>query len=253
MSNEGAPRRRDAASLSRLAAVAGAAVVTVLAVAGASGLAPGTAMGETPAHLRLSEQSLPLATDPSAAAARPAATQPDTEERLVDKDAGSTGPGSGGPDSGGSEAEGREGAGPDPAESTAVPVRSGHGKRVVYDIGAQRVWLVSERGTQTRTYLVSGSKDAGLLDPGRYRVYSKSRHAVAYNYEETMNYMVRFAYGERWPIGFHDVPAFEDGTLAQSRSDLGTPQSAGCIRAWITDAKALWQFSDVGTPVVVVA
>ncbi|MGH3500547.1 MAG: L,D-transpeptidase, partial [Nocardioidaceae bacterium] len=32
---------------------------------------------------------------------------------------------------------------------------------------------------------------------------------------------------------------------------LGTPQSDGCIRQWIKDAKALWGFAPVGTTVVV--
>jgi lipoprotein-anchoring transpeptidase ErfK/SrfK len=67
-----------------------------------------------------------------------------------------------------------------------------------------------------------------------------------------MKFMVRFAHGERAAIGFHDIP-YKDGSLVQSRSDLGTPLSSGCIRQWRPDAKALWRFAPVGTPVVVVA
>ncbi len=141
--------------------------------------------------------------------------------------------------------------GAEPAAEPRVPPRSGQGKRIVYDISEQRVWLVTRKDAVARTYLVSGGTDPDLLDPGRYAVYSKSRHAVSFNLEETMNYMVRFATGERSAIGFHDIPAFHDGTLAQSRSQLGTPQSAGCIRQWITDARALWEFSRIETPVVV--
>jgi lipoprotein-anchoring transpeptidase ErfK/SrfK len=138
-------------------------------------------------------------------------------------------------------------------DALAVPAHSGSGKRIVYDISAQRVWLVSRSGDVARSYLVSGGRNPHLLRPGRYAVRSMSAHAVSYDGKETMNYMVTFATGKRWPIGFHDIPARHDGTLVESRSSLGTPQSAGCIRQWITDAKALWEFASVGMPVVVTA
>jgi lipoprotein-anchoring transpeptidase ErfK/SrfK len=77
--------------------------------------------------------------------------------------------------------------------------------------------------------------------------------AVSLDGKETMRYMVRFASGKHSAIGFYDIPARKDGSLVESRSQLGTPQSAGCIRQWITDAKALWEFAKVGTPVVVTA
>ena len=53
--------------------------------------------------------------------------------------------------------------------------------------------------------------------------------------------MVRFAHGERAAIGFHDIPADHDGGLVQTRDQLGTPPSAGCIRQWRPDAVALWR------------
>jgi lipoprotein-anchoring transpeptidase ErfK/SrfK len=45
----------------------------------------------------------------------------------------------------------------------------------------------------------------------------------------------------------------KDGRLLQTRAQLGTPQSHGCIRQWLPDAKALWDFAPVGTKVVVTA
>jgi hypothetical protein len=122
----------------------------------------------------------------------------------------------------------------------------------VFDIGDQRVWLVDAHGLVVRSYLVSGSRHDNL-QPGRYEVYSRSRHAVSYDGRETMGFMVRFAHGENAPIGFHDIPRRPDGFLVETRSQLGTPQSAGCVRQWEPDAKALWTFAPVGTAVVVTA
>lgn len=135
--------------------------------------------------------------------------------------------------------------------ATALPPDSGHGRRVVFDMSAQRVWLVSRHDAVRRTYLVSGSTSDNL-EPGHYEVYSRSRHAIGVDDSGTMQYMVRFAAGENAAIGFHDIPV-QDGSRVQTRAQLGTPQSHGCIRQWRPDAKALWRFAPVGTRVVVVA
>ncbi len=133
----------------------------------------------------------------------------------------------------------------------ALPPRSGRGKRVVFDIGDQRVWLVDEGGEVRRTYPVSGSLTDNLK-PGSYEVYSTSRHAVGIDDSGTMQYMVRFAHGRRAAIGFHDIPV-KDGKPLQTRADLGAPQSHGCVRQARPDARALWYFAIVGTKVVVTA
>ena len=136
-------------------------------------------------------------------------------------------------------------------QSLEVPPASGEDRRVVFDMGAQRVWLVEASGAVRRTYLVSGSLTDNL-DAGSYSVYSKSEQAWGIDDSGTMRYMVRFAHGERAAIGFHDIPT-KDGQLVQTRAELGAPQSHGCIRQARPDAQALWRFAPVGTPVVVVA
>ena len=138
-----------------------------------------------------------------------------------------------------------------PAATATLPAGSGSGTRVVYAIGAQQVWLVSD-STVVRTYKVSGSR-YDQLDPGSYRVFSRSRHATSWHGTETMEYMVRFHRGARSNIGFHDIPVdTASGTEVQTLSGLGTPLSDGCIRQDVVDAAALWEFAPVGTPVVVV-
>lgn len=145
----------------------------------------------------------------------------------------------------------------------AVPSGSGSGRRIVFDMTRQRVWLVGQRGGRDvgaeqsgrdvvrRTYLVSGSVTDNL-EPGSYSVYSKSKRAWGVDDSGTMRYMVRFAHGVRAAIGFHDIPV-DQGALVQTRAQLGTPLSHGCIRQWRPDARALWSFAPVGTKVVVVA
>jgi lipoprotein-anchoring transpeptidase ErfK/SrfK len=203
-------------------ALASAAAVMILSVGGSLGFVPGAQAGPPTRQHSADHESRPATPDGVEPAARQARDESTSRVKSVDT----------------------------PDEEAALPADSGHGRRIVYDIGEQRVWLVGPAGRVLRTYEVSGSRFDNLK-PATYRVTSMSRHAVSFDHRETMNYMVRFASGERAPIGFHDVPAFPDGTLAQSRDQLGTPLSAGCIRQWITDARVLWDFAEVGTTVVV--
>lgn len=135
--------------------------------------------------------------------------------------------------------------------SEALPHASGEGRRIVFSEVAQRVWLVAADGSVERTYLVSGSKFDNL-NPGTYAVQSKSRFATAFDYSGSMEYFVRFATGYTAPIGFHTVPVDNAGRPEQSKEQLGTPTSAGCVRQWRDDAIALWTFAPIGTKVVVV-
>jgi lipoprotein-anchoring transpeptidase ErfK/SrfK len=217
----------------RVAAVGGAAVICVLSVSGALGIS----------HTGAEEKRPAQATDASFVDARKAQTA-------------HPGASIGGPDQAQLHAgtDGRHETTPTQTQSTALPARSGTGKRVVFDVSAQRVWLVNANGSVERTYPVSGSKYHNL-DNGTYQVTSRSRYATAYNSAETMDYMVRFTTSNKssTPIGFHSIPALPDGTLAEPRSGLGTPASDGCIREWKTDARALWDFAPEGTTVVVQA
>jgi len=140
---------------------------------------------------------------------------------------------------------------PKPKPTYELPVASGQGRRIVFDQGDQRVWLVGDDGVE-RTYPVSGSRFDNL-HPGTYDVQSKARHATSFDYSGTMEYFVRFTTGWSAPIGFHSIPVYNNGKLEQSREELGTPLSAGCIRQWEADARALWDFAGIGTTVVVTA
>ena len=133
----------------------------------------------------------------------------------------------------------------------ALPSASGSGKRVVFDISDQRVWLVDSGDHVVSSYLVSGSVTDNLA-PGTFAVYSRSRHAVGIDDSGTMEFFVRFTRGANAAIGFHSLPT-KDGHAVQTLAQLGTPQSHGCIRQARPDARTLWRFAPVGTQVVVTA
>ncbi len=133
-----------------------------------------------------------------------------------------------------------------------LPANSGVGRRIVYSNSAQRVWWVESSGRVSNSYLVSGRYD--VPDPGTYAVYSKSPIAYAGHDGITMKHMVRFAYSKfrsKLPIGFHSIPRYANGTPMQSVEQLGTYQSAGCVRQRDDQAEALYHWAVVGDTVVV--
>ena len=129
------------------------------------------------------------------------------------------------------------------------PPDSGTGRRVVFSEELQRVWLITADQRVQRTYLVSGSVYDNL-DAGSYAVYSRSERAWGIDDSGTMKWFVRFARGDNAAIGFHDIPV-AGGAPVQTRAQLGTPLSHGCVRQKESDARALWAFAPLGTPVVV--
>jgi hypothetical protein len=136
--------------------------------------------------------------------------------------------------------------------AAALPPGSGTGYRIVFDQSEQRVWLVGSSGKVERSYLVSGSRFDNL-HPGTFSVLSRSRYATSFDYSGKLEYFVHFTTGYSAPIGFHAVPKDNAGRLEQTKAHLGTPLSAGCVRQWLPDAVALWDFAPVGTKVVVTA
>ena len=186
---------------------------------------------------------IPVQHRPPAAAQEPAATA------LTDTALG-TGPAASSRSSD-SHAKRAANSGATSADPTALPAGAGAGRRIVFAISQQRVWLVDASGSVARTYLVSGSLTDNL-HPGTYSVYSKSRWAVGVDDSGVMQYFVRFAHGPHAAIGFHSIPT-RNGHPLQTRAQLGTPRSHGCIRQALPDAIRLWGFAPVGTKVVVTA
>lgn len=135
----------------------------------------------------------------------------------------------------------------DPAP--AVPAASGSGRRIVYSLPQQRIWLVEADGTVAKSHLVSGRPS--YPHPGTYGVYSRSRHSRSGSV--TFEYMVRFARASNGlAIGFHAIPVRPDGTPIQTEEQLGQAVGRGCVRQAPADAAFVWDWAPIGTPVVVV-
>ncbi len=135
-----------------------------------------------------------------------------------------------------------------------VPAASGTGKRIVISQRQNYVWLVRADGTV--------AKQGGIIDntrelgPGHYRVGEQCGRSPKIRYNTSgslwLDYFVRFA---PCGIGFHQIPRSK-ATGAQIHENwmLGTDyrESHGCIRLSAGVARAVWDWTTIGSKVVVV-
>jgi hypothetical protein len=122
-----------------------------------------------------------------------------------------------------------------------LPAHSGIGKRVVYSIGQQRVWLVDDGNKVQRTYAVV----AGDVTPtkGLHHVFFRRDLGTGGDGKQ-VEHTVLFATRGVANIGFS---AAVDGSVPKP----GGHGSA--IRANRADTAALWQFATMGLAINVMA
>ena len=115
---------------------------------------------------------------------------------------------------------------------------------------ASACWLVSDGDWAEASYLVSGRR--GTPNPGTYQVHRKLEVGYAKsNPSLRLPYFVGFAYGSTTDIGFHGIPLRSNGSPIESDAQLGQPLSHGCVRQNQAQAKLLYDWTPVGSTVVV--
>lgn len=127
-------------------------------------------------------------------------------------------------------------------DAHAVPAKSGSGLRVVYALGAKRVWLVGKAGQKPRTFEVMPSTVSP--PPGTYQVTSRSGKVTGSDGVD-IEHVVRFANVDQVVVGFSSAV---DGSMASPDPKLKT----GGVRMAPEDGDAMWTFATVGSKIVVV-
>ncbi|WAZ27117.1 hypothetical protein STRCI_003623 [Streptomyces cinnabarinus] len=130
------------------------------------------------------------------------------------------------------------------AKPTRVPDGSGTGRRIVYSLGQERVWLVDASEATRRTFTVwPGTVDP---DPGKYTVGQRTEDPITGSDGVKIEHVVYFAVQSGVNVAFSNAvdgsspPPPEDGT------------QTGGIRMKTGDGSALWTFGTAGTTVTVV-
>ncbi|MFF3212336.1 hypothetical protein ACFYYB_16910 [Streptomyces sp. NPDC002886] len=129
----------------------------------------------------------------------------------------------------------------DPAKELALPAGSGTGVRVVYSLGAKRVWLVGPTGAPKSFAVVPSTVHPAT---GSYTVGGRTGKVTGSD-GVPIEHVVRFASPQGVTVGFS----------ARVDNTLPTPDPAkktGGVRMLRADGDAMWAFATIGSKVVVV-
>ncbi|MDG9719976.1 hypothetical protein [Streptomyces sp. DH24] len=131
---------------------------------------------------------------------------------------------------------------PEATRPARVPDGSGTGRRIVYSLGQQRVWLVDASEATRRTFRVWPGTVSP--DPGTYTVTTR-REATTGSDGVNIENIVYFAAKSGLSIAFSNAV---DGSSPPPAEGTDT----GGIRLRTADGSALWAFGTTGTTVAVV-
>ncbi|MFR9722739.1 L,D-transpeptidase [Streptomyces sp. MS19] len=152
-------------------------------------------------------------------------------------------------DGAGGAGGGGEGEGAEEPSDPALPEESGTGRRVVYALAQQRVWLVDVAADGSGEEVVSTFEvfpSPVSPEPGEYAVSSRNPQGTGSDGVPMEHAVIFHADAEGVVFGFS---AATDGSVPDPEST----QRTGAVRQSRADGDTMWEFAEQGTAVVVVA
>lgn len=113
---------------------------------------------------------------------------------------------------------------------------------------AQQTMVIFENGKAVDSFIISSGKKGMETPVGEFKIENKTPRAWSKKYSLWMpNWMAIVPSGE---IGFHELPVWPGG-YQEGANHLGTPVSHGCVRLGPGDAKKVFDWAEIGTPVII--
>jgi len=143
---------------------------------------------------------------------------------------------------------------PDPQPGSVVSTppdeqakaRIEEGKYIDLNLAKQNL-SIFEDGKNLSTFKVSTGKRGMATPTGTFSILAKRGRAWSRKYKLFMPYFMQFT---RAGHGIHELPEWPNGHK-EGAAHLGIPVSHGCVRLGIGPAKAVYNWADIGTPVVI--
>lgn len=135
--------------------------------------------------------------------------------------------------------------------TTQNPTAAGSGKKIVVSLSRQELWVYEfDRVISIRK--ISSGKWSTPTPTGTFQVYNKIPNAYSKPYGLYMEWWMAFT--PDGANGLHALPYWKlknGGKLYEGAAHIGTPVSHGCIRQTLVDAKSLYDWTPIGTPVII--
>lgn len=121
------------------------------------------------------------------------------------------------------------------------------GKYIDISLSRQRMVLF-EDGKALNTYIVSSGKASMPTPVGTFAIQNKVSRAWSQEFGLWMPWWMAFL--PSGAMGIHELPEWPSG-YKEGAAHLGTPVSHGCVRLGVGPAKRVYDWADIGTPVVI--
>lgn len=121
------------------------------------------------------------------------------------------------------------------------------GKYIDINIESQ-VMVIFEEGSAIDAFLVSSGKRGMDTPEGTFSIHNKTPRAWSKTYGLYMPYWMAIVPGGKF--GIHELPEWPGG-YKEGANHLGTRVSHGCVRLGVGNAQRVYNWADIGTPVVI--
>lgn len=120
-------------------------------------------------------------------------------------------------------------------------------KKIVLDLGEQKMMLYENEEVKGE-YLISTGKPGMETPMGEFKILDKRLRAWSKMAGLWMPYFMLIE--PKKGIGIHELPEWPNG-YKEGADHLGTPVSHGCIRLGIGAAEEVYNWAEMGTPVII--
>ena len=131
-----------------------------------------------------------------------------------------------------------------PASST-----TGGGKRIVVDLSEQHLYAYQGEAP-VYSFVASTGMPGAQTSTGTFRVLDKIPNAYASTWGLQMPHWLGIYWAGSLENGIHALPILSNGQRLWA-GYLGTPVSYGCVVLGTEEARMLYEWAEVGTPVVI--
>ncbi len=120
------------------------------------------------------------------------------------------------------------------------------GKYIDINLSAQ-VMTIFENGLLLNSFLISSGKRGMDTPKGEYKICNKYPRSWSKQYGLFMPYWMAIVPSGKY--GIHELPEWPGG-YKEGANHLGIPVSHGCVRLGVGAAQTVYEWADIGTPVI---
>ena len=121
------------------------------------------------------------------------------------------------------------------------------GKYIDINLSTQ-IMTIFENGEIIDSFLISSGKRGMDTPKGRHQIYNKNPRPWSKQYSLFMPYWMAITADGKY--GIHELPEWPGG-YKEGQNHLGIPVSHGCMRLGVGPALTVYNWADIGTPVLI--